>query len=122
MIDLHTPTLLLVILVVSSTLSATLASVARRFKRDGMLYWAWGFVLHTLTYVLFVLRGHVGDLVSVVLANTLLAVSFALISEGVQQFLQVRVVEVAGLGTGASGGRPLCIAGTCPDPHHPLED
>lgn len=90
MIDLHTPTLLLVILVVSFTLSATLASVARRFKRDGMLYWAWGFVLHTLTYVLFVLRGHVSDLVSVVLANTLLAVSFALISEGVQQFLQVR--------------------------------
>jgi diguanylate cyclase (GGDEF)-like protein len=37
-----------------------------------------------------VLRGHVSDLVSVVLANTLLAVSFALISEGVQQFLQVR--------------------------------
>ncbi len=90
MIDLHTPTLLLVILVVSFTLSATLASVARRFKRDGMLYWAWGFALHTLTYVLFVLRGHVSDLVSVVLANTLLAVSFALISEGVQQFLQVR--------------------------------
>ncbi len=90
MIDLHTPTLLLVILVVSFTLSATLASVARRFKRDGMLYWAWGFVLHTLTYVLFVLRGQVSDLVSVVLANTLLAVSFALISEGVQQFLQVR--------------------------------
>ncbi len=90
MIDLHTPTLLLVILVVSFTLSATLASAARRFKRDGMLYWAWGFVLHTLTYVLFVLRGQVSDLVSVVLANTLLAVSFALISEGVQQFLQVR--------------------------------
>lgn len=90
MIDLHTPTLLLVILVVSFTLSATLASVARRFKRDGMMYWAWGFVLHTLTYVLFVLRGHISDLVSVVLANTLLAISFALISEGVQQFLQVR--------------------------------
>jgi diguanylate cyclase (GGDEF)-like protein len=46
--------------------------------------------LHTLTYVLFVLRGHISDLVSVVLANTLLAISFALISEGVQQFLQVR--------------------------------
>ena len=48
MIDLHTPTLLLVILAVSFTLSATLASVARRFKRDGMMYFAWGCVLHTL--------------------------------------------------------------------------
>lgn len=90
MVALHTPTLLLVILVLSATVSATLASVARRFQRDGMRYWAWGLTLHTLTYVLFMLRGHVSDLISVVLANALLAVSFALMSEGVQQFLRVQ--------------------------------
>lgn len=90
MVELHTPTLLLVILVLSATVSATLASVARRFQRDGMRYWAWGLTLHTLTYVLFMLRGHVSDLISVVLANALLAASFALMSEGVQQFLQTR--------------------------------
>lgn len=90
MVELHTPTLLLVILVLSAAVSATLASGARRFQRDGMRYWAWGLGLHTLTYVLFMLRGHVSDLISVVLANALLAASFALMSEGVQQFLQVR--------------------------------
>lgn len=89
MVELHTPTLLLVILVLSATVSATLASVARRFQRDGMRYWAWGLTLHTLTYGLFMLRGQVSDLISVVLANALLAASFALMSEGVQQFLRI---------------------------------
>ncbi|HBH37316.1 MAG TPA: GGDEF domain-containing protein [Curvibacter sp.] len=84
--QLHTPTLLLVNLVVTLALGVSMGVVARRARRDGMVWWAWAMVAQTLAFLLLGLRGQVSDWLSVVLANTLMVATFALFSEGLCEF------------------------------------
>jgi predicted membrane protein len=85
---IHTPTLLLINILVTATLALCLGAVSTRGQRDGLLWWAWGLAAHTLAYVLIGLRGQIPDGLSVVLGNTLMTTSLALIAEGVYQFQQ----------------------------------
>src|SRR5262245_43564474 len=85
---LHTPTLLLVSLMISITLGISMGLVARRERRDGMVWWSWGMAVVVLVYVLFALRGQVSDWLSVVLGNTLLITVFAFFAEGLCEFQQ----------------------------------
>ncbi len=87
----HTPTLLLVNILVTATLSICLGSVASRSRRDGLAFWAAALAAHVLAYILLGLRGQISDAVSIVVANGLLAVTFALFAEGLCQFHQRRV-------------------------------
>lgn len=84
--QLHTPTLLLVNLVVTVALCVSMGVVARRVRRDGMVWWAWAMASQTLTFLLLGLRGQVSDWLSIVLANTLMVATFALFSEGLSEF------------------------------------
>ena len=84
--QLHTPTLLLVNLMVTLALGVSMGVVARRARRDGMVWWAWAMVAQTLAFLLLGLRGQVSDWLSVVLANTLMVATFALFSEGLCEF------------------------------------
>ncbi len=83
---LHLPSLFLAIVLVSATLAVAVGLVAERRQRDGMFLWAAGLLAHTLAYALFGLRGVVPDALSVVLANGLLAATFALFGESLCQF------------------------------------
>ncbi len=87
----HTPTLLLVNVLVMATLAACLGLVAGRDRRDGLYLWAGSLAAHSAAYLLFSLRGVVSDWFSILLANVLLAASFALMLEGLAQFQQVRM-------------------------------
>jgi diguanylate cyclase (GGDEF)-like protein len=82
----HTPTLLYVNILITTTLAACLGLVARRDRADGLMYWALALVAHTGAYVLYALRGVASDWLSVVLANVLITSVFALMSEGVYKF------------------------------------
>lgn len=84
----HTPTLLLVNVLVMATLAACLGLVAQRERRDGLLLWAGSLAAHSAAYLLFSLRGMASDWLSILLANVLLAASFALMLEGLAQFQQ----------------------------------
>ncbi|MCZ8252796.1 MAG: GGDEF domain-containing protein [Hylemonella sp.] len=84
----HTPTLLLINVLVTATLALSLGVVSSRERRDGLFWWAAALAIHTLAYTLYGLRGQVPDWASVLLANTLLAAYFALILEGLFQFQQ----------------------------------
>ena len=86
--QMDTPTLFLVNIVVTAALGISMGVVARRSRRDGMGYWAWGVAAQALAYLLFALRGQVSDWLSVVLANTLLVTTFALFTEGLCEFQQ----------------------------------
>lgn len=87
---LHTPTLLLLNILITATLAACLGLVARRDRADGLFHWALALVAHTAGYMLYALRGAVSDWFSVVLANMLIAAVFALMIEGLYQFQQRR--------------------------------
>jgi diguanylate cyclase (GGDEF)-like protein len=84
--DLHVPTLFLVIITVSATLAGAIAAAAYRRQHDELRAWALALVLHAIAYVLFSLRGKIGDVASIVAANSLLAASLALFAEGLFKF------------------------------------
>lgn len=87
---LHTPTLLLVSLMVAITMGISMGLVARRERRDGLVWWAWAMLPLSLVLLLFSLRGQVSDWLSVVLGNTLLISVLALFAEGLCEFQQRR--------------------------------
>ncbi|MFZ5565679.1 MAG: diguanylate cyclase [Pseudomonadota bacterium] len=88
--QLHTPTLLLVNLVVTAALGVSMGMVARRASRDGMVWWAWAMASQTLAFLLLGLREQIDDWLSIVLANTLMVMTFALFAEGLCEFQQRR--------------------------------
>ena len=85
----HIPTLFLSIIVESVVLACAIAIVGYRQKTELML-WSGSLLLHGIAYILFALRGQISDLISIVVANTLLSCMFALIAEGLFCFLQRR--------------------------------
>lgn len=85
---LHTPTLLLVCLMITITLGISMGLVARRERRDGMVWWASAMLPLALTLLLFSLRGQISDGFSVVLGNTFLVAVLALFAEGLCEFQQ----------------------------------
>lgn len=85
---LHTPTLLLVSLMVTITLGVSMGLVARRDRRDGMVWWARGMAPLAAGLLLFSLRGQIGDWWSVVLANTCVIAVLAFFTEGLCEFQQ----------------------------------
>ncbi len=87
---LHTPTLLLVSLMIAITMGISMGLAARRERRDGLVWWAWAMLPLSLVLLLFSLRGQVSDLLSVVLGNTLLISVLALFAEGLCEFQQRR--------------------------------
>ncbi len=82
----HTPTILLVVILVGAVLSLSVGVVASRRQRDGMLYWAVGLALHTASYVVFSQRGWIGEIATIIFANVLRACAWAAFTEGIYEF------------------------------------
>jgi signal transduction histidine kinase len=85
--EIHIPTMFLVIIVGSAVLAGAISFIA--YRRDhSLVLWALALFMHTITYVLYSLRGQISDIGSIVVANTALSVAFALFVKGVFQFQQ----------------------------------
>ena len=75
----------LLIILASMVLAAALAVVS--YRRTNVLHtWAGALVAHAGAHILFGLRGQISDVLSIVLANTLLAITFSLFVSGVARF------------------------------------
>ncbi|MCZ8252795.1 MAG: GGDEF domain-containing protein [Hylemonella sp.] len=85
---LHTPTLLVVMLLMAAALGVSMALMVRGDRRDPMRHWAAGMGMIVLTMALFGLRGQIDNWWSVVLGNTLLVACFAWFGEGLCVFQQ----------------------------------
>jgi len=83
--ELSVPTLLAATAVASFVMAAALAIVAYR-RMAAFLSWAGALAAHGTTYVLFMLRGAIPDLLSIVVANVGLSATFALFATGLAQF------------------------------------
>ena len=84
--ELHVPTMLLMIVIASATLSVSMGAGASRSISDGVLFWSVGFAMHTLAFILLGLRGRISDVASIIVANALLSATFALVAQGMYQF------------------------------------
>ena len=67
------PTLLLMVILSSVVMAGALLVLGGWQPKDGLPYWAGALMLGAAGYTLFLLRGRVSDLWSIVLANALLA-------------------------------------------------
>ncbi|QEA14498.1 GGDEF domain-containing protein [Comamonas flocculans] len=77
----------MMVMVIAGTLSMALAmAFVRTPRREGTGFWAWALLTHAGTYLLFMLRGQISDWLSIVLANTILAGTFALLLAAVTAF------------------------------------
>jgi diguanylate cyclase (GGDEF)-like protein len=77
----------LTIVLTSVVLAVTMGVIAYYRRRlDSMTVWALAVALHASAFLLFLLRGQISDLVSIVVANVLMATSFAVFAEGLFQF------------------------------------
>jgi len=77
---------MMVMVTAGTTAMAIAMAVVRPERREGIGLWALALVAHALTYLLFMSRGRAPDWVSVILANTLLALAFALLLAAVSEF------------------------------------
>ena len=84
---LSIPTLMVTIIVASLVSAAAIAAVAFRRNRE-LLIWSGALVVHATAYILYVLRGQISDVLSIVVANVAVATTFALFGEGLFSFLR----------------------------------
>lgn len=86
--EIHIPTLLVVTLLVGAVLSLSVAAVASSQQRDGMVYWAAGLVMHTLSYVFFLQVDAMGEWAAFLVAILLRSCAWAVFTEGLCEFYQ----------------------------------
>lgn len=83
--NLSMSTLVAIIILCSSVLALSLAVVA--YRRSNTLWiWAWALAAHTLAFIVIALRAQVGDTVTIVGGNVLLAATFSLFAAGLSDF------------------------------------
>ena len=104
----HMPTLLMMLITASATLTFSVGWVARREAKDGLSLWAWGLALNTLALVLLGLRGIIPDVFSIIVANTAISGAYALFLAALLQ-LQGRGISALWFWI-----PPLSIVGTFP--------
>jgi diguanylate cyclase (GGDEF)-like protein/hemerythrin-like metal-binding protein len=90
----HTPTLLLVIILVGAVLSLSVGAVARPSQRDGMVHWAAGMAMHTASLLAFSQMASLGEFFALILANVLRACAWAAFAEGLCEFYWRRPARV----------------------------
>lgn len=80
-------TLTMMVMVMAGTTAMAIAmAVVRPERSEGIGLWALALVTHAVTYLLFMFRGQVSDWISIVLANTVLSLTFALMLAAVTEF------------------------------------
>ncbi len=84
---LHTPTIFVLVFLVSAILAVALAFVAQP-KHPELRWIAAATGLNALTYVFFLLRDLQFDAITIPAANATLSISYALFAEGIYRFLQ----------------------------------
>lgn len=80
------PTLLLMVILVSVVMAATLLVLGGKRRQDGLAYWAGALLLSAVGHTLFMLRGHVPEVLPAVLGNGLLSAALSGMTVAVQIF------------------------------------
>lgn len=80
------PTLLLMTILAAMVMSGALMLLGWGRRRDGLQHWATALLLAAAGYALFLLRGRIPDVFSILLGNVLVSGSFALLLSAVRCF------------------------------------
>lgn len=84
--ELHLPTLLIVLVMLAATLTFVVGTLAAQSRRDGLRQFTVGLALQVLTYGAVGLRGRVDDALLLSLGNVALSSAFAMFNEALFRF------------------------------------
>ena len=84
--NLHIPTLFVMIMVVTATMALAIAVIARRRYRE-LMAWSVGLALQVVAYALYSLRGQIPDFWSIVVGNMAITGTLAMYAVGQLRFL-----------------------------------
>jgi diguanylate cyclase (GGDEF)-like protein len=84
--NLHVPTVFLAVVVITTTLSMTTVLSISRYRGEGVAFWFMAFLFVSIAGGLFYYRGVISNMLSIVVANGLVAAIMALMAEGLFQF------------------------------------
>ena len=90
MMQLHIPTLLIMIILACVTLAVSVIVASDRKTGDGLREWGVALCAHAGGYILLALRGMVPDFISIVLANVFISISYSIFLFAVHIFLGTR--------------------------------
>lgn len=88
--QLHIPTVFVLIVVTTLVLALSIAVVSGREDHDGLRPFIGALLLNSLVYVLFALRGRIPDVISIWLANVMVSAAYALTLRAIADFQQRR--------------------------------
>ena len=91
--QVHMPTLLMMLIAASATLMFSVGWVACRDVKDGLSLWARGLALNTLALVLLGLRGSVPDYLSIIVGNVAISGAYALFLAALLQLQDRRIAS-----------------------------
>lgn len=92
--SIHVPTMIILIIVTSLSFALSIGCVARSVVPDGLRPLTAAFALHAAAYVLLGLRGMIPDMLSIVLANMMIAGVYSLLLAALARFQQVRLAHI----------------------------
>lgn len=88
MIDINT---LFIAIITTGIVLAVILTIVGLGVDSSLLYWAGGFGINGIAYLLFALRGAIPDLLSILLANMMIVATYVLFTEGLLRFLNQRL-------------------------------
>ena len=87
--EFHIPTMFVMLVAGCITLAASALAASERHAGDGLREWGLALCIHATSYILFAMRGNIPDFFSVVVANTLFSLSYAIFYYAVHIFLGI---------------------------------
>ena len=84
MIDITT---VFIVVVLMGALIATILAIVGKGIDDSLIYWATSYGINSVAFLLLAFRGQIPDLYSVILANIMIASSYALYAYGLSKYL-----------------------------------
>lgn len=113
--ELHIPTIFAMLIVGCITLAFCALAASEKKAGDGLREWGLALCIHATSYILFSLRGTIPDFLSIVCANGLFSISYAIFYYAIHIFLHIHLKRrwlVWGPPLLTTAGVLLCINST----------
>jgi diguanylate cyclase (GGDEF)-like protein len=88
--DIHIPTVFLMIIAISAALGVSVAMVVKRAEQDGVALWGIGLACHAAAYAIFAMRSALPPVLAILVPHLVLAVCFAVFAEALLRFQRQR--------------------------------
>lgn len=91
---IHIPTMFLMIIAACGTLAFSVGFASRPKEEKELLFWVVGMALQTLAFILFLLRGQINDILTIIVANIAISISLSFFLAAIVKFLNCNISKL----------------------------